>query len=355
MTAAAIALLLRPIAKGQAEAGVLDRNAHDRAIFRDQLAELDRDLERGTIVAAEADAARNEISRRLIAAASPVASRPAATPPMALLAALIVPLVAVPLYLKAGNPLLPDVPLRERLAQAAETGDEEALIAKVELHLASKPDDLQGWKVLVPAYRTAMRWADVAEAQRNILRLSQPTAESLADYGEALTMANRGEVSASAHDSLRQALALDPKLPKARFYDALALKQQGKAADAKAAFEAFLADTPEDAPWRAMLLAEMQDVSSRPPALDRQTMQDAAAMTPEDRQAMIRTMVDGLEEKLKADGNDIEGWLRLIRARSVLGDGEKAKQAFERASALFKDDSRALASLAGLAKEVGLQ
>lgn len=356
MTAVVIVALLRPIAKGQVLAEGEDRDAHDRAIFRDQLAELDRDLERGAIAAAEAEAARNEISRRLIAAASqPSAPRPLGTPPMALLAALIVPLVALPLYLKAGSPLLPDVPLKERLATAAENGDEEALIAQVELHLAAKPDDLKGWEVLVPIYRKAMRWADVAEAQRNILRLSKPTAGGLADYGEALVMANQGTVTSSAHDIVRQARALDPKLPKARFYDALALKQQGNLGAAKAAFEAFLAETPADAPWRSMLEAEIQDMASRPPALDQQTMQDASAMSAEDRQAMIRSMVDGLEEKLKANGGDIDGWLRLIRARGVLGEADKARLAYETAKVQFKDDADALAALDGLAKEMSIQ
>ena len=356
MTAVVIAGLLRPVVKGQAQPEGHDRNAYDRAIFRDQLAELDRDLERGSIAAPEAEAARNEISRRLIAAASaPEVSRPLGSPSMALLAALIVPAVALPLYLKAGNPLLPDVPLATRLEKAAETGDYEALIAKVERHLASTPDDVEGWKILVPAYRKAMHWTDVAEAQRNILRLSEPTAAGIADYGEALTMANQGLVSAEAHDIFLQALALDPKLPKARFYDALALKQEGKADDAKAAFEAFLAETPADAPWRSMLVAEMQDMSARPPALDQQTMKDASSMSPEDQQAMIRSMVDGLDAKLKANGNDIGGWLRLIRARGVLGEAGKARLAYETAKAQFKDNPDALTALDGLAKEMSIQ
>ena len=177
----------------------------------------------------------------------------------------------------------------------------------------------------------------------------------MADYGEALVMASQGMVSAQAHDIFTKALALDPKLPKARFYDALALKQEGKTDEAKAAFDAFLADTPEDAPWRPMLVAEMQDMSSRPPALDQQTMQDAAGMSSGDQQAMIRGMVDGLEEKLKANGDDLQGWLRLIRARGVLGEAEKAKSAYDTAKTQFKDNAQALATLDGLAKEMNIQ
>jgi cytochrome c-type biogenesis protein CcmH len=356
LTAVVIAVLIFPVVRAKPQAQDVDRNAFDRAVFRDQLAELDRDVERGTIGPSEAEAARNEISRRLIAAtAAPVSRSSARAPMLAVLAALIIPAVALPLYLKAGSPMLPDVPLATRLEKAAETGDYEALIVKVEKHLALNPDDLEGWKVLAPAYRRGMRWPAAADAMRNIVRLSEPNAELMADYGEALVMANQGLVSAEAHDVFGKALALDAKLPKARFFDALALKQEGKTAEAQAAFDAFLADTPADAPWRAMLLAEMQDMSSRPPALDQQTMQDASSMTAEDQQAMIRSMVDSLEEKLKADGSDLDGWLRLIRARGVLGEADKARIAYDTAKARFKDNPQAMAALDGLAKEMNIQ
>jgi cytochrome c-type biogenesis protein CcmH len=356
LTAAVIAVLIRPVLRSEALSPGHDRNDFDRAVFRDQLAELDRDAERGTIGAAEADAARNEISRRLIGTASAVPkARPLGTPYLALLAVVIIPAIALPLYLKTGSPMLPDVPLADRIENAAKTGDYDALVVKVERHLAQNPDDLEGWKVLAPAYRKGLRWADAAEAQRNIVRLSEPDAAAMADYGEAIVMANQGLVSAEAHAIISKALMLDQKLPKARFYNALALKQEGRTAEAKAAFDAFLADTPADAPWRPMLLAEMQDMSSRPPALDQKTMKDAASMKPEDQQAMIRTMVDGLEEKLKSNAADLDGWLRLIRARTVLGDTAKAKLAYDTARTQFKDNQQALAALDGLAKEMNIQ
>ena len=356
MTAAVIAVLLSPVVKSARAPADHDRNAYDRAIFRDQLLELDRDVERGSIAASEADAARNEISRRLIAAsAMPEKSRRLVSPTMALLSALIIPAIALPLYVKAGSPGLPGVPLAARLESAAANGDYEALIFKAEQHLAQNPDDLQGWKVLAPAYRSAERWNDAAEALRNILRLSKPSAAMLADYGEALVMANQGLVPAEAHGIFAQSLALDPKLPKSRFYAALALKQEGRTAEAKAAFDAFMADTPKDAPWRPMLVAEMQAMASRPPALDQQTMKDAASMSPADRQAMIRTMVDGLEEKLKADASDLNGWLRLIRSRVQLGEMDKADAAYLRAKEQFKNNAGAMHDLRILAEAMGME
>lgn len=356
MTAAVIGALLWPVIKSKPAESVAARAAYDRAVFRDQLAELDRDVERGTIGQAEADAARNEISRRLIATAEEPARTPVSGFAWAAIAAtLVVPLVALPLYLKAGNPQLPDVPHAVRMADAEKNGDMDALIEKVEQHLEANPDDLQGWQILAPAYRRAMRWDDAVEAYRNIVRLSPPDASNVSDYAEAQVMANQGIVAAPAHALFRQALALDPTFPKARFYDALALKQEGKTQEAKAAFDAFLKDTPADAPWRSMLLAEMQDMNARPPALDQQTMADASNMSASDQQAMIRSMVDGLEQKLAANPDDLDGWLRLIRARTVLGDTDKAKAAYKKALDQYAGNQDALAQISALGREMKIE
>lgn len=358
MTAAVTAALLLPVLKWGARTASAGRNAYDRAVFRDQLAELERDAARGMIGPSEAEAARNEIARRLIAVSGDdtgKAGAAGAAPWAALALAALVPLLALPLYLKSGSPGIPDVPRAARIAEAEIKGDFDALIVKVEEHLAKNPDDLEGWKVLAPNYSRAMRWNDAAEAYRNIMRLQPPDAANIAAYGEAMVMANQGLVPAAAHEQFRKALALDPKLPVARFYDALALKQEGKTAEAKAAFESFLKDSPEDAPWRQMLVAELQDLSARPPALDAETMKDAAAMSAGDQQAMIRTMVDGLEERLASSPDDLGGWLRLMRARAVLGETDKAKAAYDRATAQFAGNAEALAQLAGLAREMKIE
>ena len=356
MTAAVLAALLWPVVKSKPAETVAERAAYDRAVFRDQLAELDRDVERGTIGQAEADAARNEISRRLIAAAGEAPAKKASGLAWAAIAAtLIVPAVALPLYLKAGNPQLPDVPHAWRMENAEKNGDMDALIAKVEQHLEKNPDDLQGWQIIAPAYRKDQRWAEAAEAYRNIVRLSPPDAANISDYGEALVMGNQGIVPAPAHGLFQQALKLDPTFPKARFYDALALKQEGKTMEAKAAFEAFLKDTPADAPWRPMLEAEINDMAAKPPALDQQTMANAQNMSAGDQQAMIRGMVDGLEQKLAANPDNLDGWLRLIRARVVLGDTDKAKAAYKKALEVYSGNGDALAQIAALAREMKIE
>ena len=356
MTAAVIGALLWPVVKAKPAEDVAGRAAYDRAVFRDQLAELDRDVQRGTIGQAEADAARNEIARRLIATTQETAKRPVSGLAWAAIAAtLIVPAVALPLYLKAGNPQLSDVPHAWRMENAEKNGDMDALIEKVEQHLEANPDDVQGWQILAPAYRRAQRWDDAVVAYRNIVRLSPPDATTIADYAEAQVMANQGMVPAPAHALFQQALKIDPTLPKARFYDALALKQEGKAAEAKAAFDAFLKDTPADAPWRDMLLSEMKDMNAKPPALDQQTMANASNMSASDQQAMIRSMVDGLEQKLATNPDNLDGWLRLIRARAVLGDTDKAKAAYKKALDQYAGNQDALGQLSALGKEMNIE
>ena len=338
MTAAVLAVLLMPLWKGNA-AMAPARARYDQGVFRDQLAELDRDVARGVIGGAEAEAARNEISRRLIQAAGPQ-SEPAVGKArvMGLVGAALVPLVALPLYLNSGSPRLADVPLSARLEKAMDNQDFVALVAKVEQHLAQNPDDIEGWKVLAPAYKRKQRWQDAATAYANIVRLSQPDAATITEYGEMLVFANEGMVTAEAARAFAAALRADTKLPKARFFAALALKQEGKKDEARRAFEALLAESPADADWRPMVEAELQDLVGA-----------------EDQQATIRAMVDGLEERLKTDSGDLEGWQRLIRSRAVLKELDKAKAAYATARHHFMDRPEALAALDGLAKEMGIE
>jgi len=78
-------------------------------------------------------------------------------------------------------------------------------------------------------------------------------------------------------------------------------------------------------------------------------------MTAADRQTLIRGMVDGLEERLKADGKDLDGWRRLINARMVLGERDKAKASLDEARITMKETPDALTQLDGLAKQLGLE
>jgi len=316
MTAAVVAALLVPFMRQSAGAESPDSD-FDRAIYRDQLQELDRDAARGLIGEAEAQAARNEISRRLLQVAKPEAL--AAVNSYALLAVLLVPLIALPVYAKYGSPLLPDVPLQERLKGAIANQDFEALVATVEAHLAEAPNDVEGWKVLAPAYKRERRWSDAADAYANVLRLAPATANAIADYGEMLVFANEGMVTAEAEGAFAEALKLEATNERARYYYDMALKQEGKA-----------------------------------PTLSDEQIAAGQTMSTQDQTAMIAGMMDGLEQKLGKDSRDLEGWKRLIRARRISNEIDKAKISLDLAMNIFKDEPASLDSLRALAKELGI-
>ena len=344
-----------PVLKGRS-AGP-GRAEYDEAVFRDQLAELERDQARGLIGKVEAAAARNEIARRLISvdrnetkAASPSAGKWAV-----LLAAGFIPMAALALYLALGAPGRPDMPLKQRLDNAVANSDIPALMAKAEAHLAEKPDDAQGWEVLAPLYRGSERYADAAKAYFNILRLKGPSAELYGDYGEMLVLANAGLVPKEATQAFAAALKLDPASPKARFYAGLALKQDGRTADALTLWQALLADTKPGDSWKDVLEAQIASLSPGAPVLSDDQVAAAQTMSAGDREKMIRGMVDGLEERLKSTPADLEGWQRLIKARAVLGEKDKARAAYSSAKEQFKADMQATNALMQSAKEVGIE
>jgi len=357
LTAAVMAALVWPIMRRAPDAAT--RAQFDAAVYRDQLAELERDVARGAIGAGEAEAARNEVSRRILSTLSGDSKGSAEGSVLsarsALYATLLVPLVALPVYLWTGSPGAPDLPLQARLDSAIEANDLDALVARVESHLARNPGDIAGWQVLAPVYRRMERFDDAANAYARILSLGSPTADLFADYAEMLVYANQGLVTAAALEPLRLALKLDAKNAKARFFMGLAEKQEGKTEAALAAWKALLADSPADATWRRLVENEIAAIEQPAPGPSKEQIADAENMSPADRQTMIRGMVDGLEQRLKSDGNDLNGWRRLINARMVLGERDKAKVSLDEARVAMKQTPDALAALDTLARQLGIE
>jgi cytochrome c-type biogenesis protein CcmH len=325
------------------------------AIYKDQLAEVERDLGQGLLKPEEAEGQKAEVGRRLL-----VASREETSPgelgravPLAVV--LLVPILAFGIYALQGAPQLPDVPHAQRIAMAQQTGDVEALLVQVEDHLAKHPEDATGWKLLVPSYLSLGRFNDAAAAIAKILQLEKPTADLYAELAEALTFANQGLMTENAEKAASEALKLDARNHKALYYEALSLSQKGNRAEAIAKFKALLASAPANAPWRAAVENQIRSLSTTAPALTDEQMKAAEGQTPEQRLAMIRGMVDGLEARLAENVNDLEGWLRLIRARTVLNEQEKAREALGKAKVAFANDAAATVSIDALAKELDLR
>lgn len=384
MTAAAIFAVVWPLGRRPKAAAA----GNDVAVYRDQLDEIDRDRALGTIGTVEAEAARVEVSRRLLAAADAADAPKSRTDDagltwrrrLAALAMLVaVPLVAGPFYFTLGSPDLPGQPYAERLArvhdgvpmtaggQNTQGQSIEALIARVEAYLERNPEDGRGWELIAPVYMRIGAYEAAAKARANALRILGSTADREADYGEATMAAANGVITAEAKASFDRAIKLDPKNVSARFYLGLAAEQDGRKTEALATWRALLAEASPDAGWtdfvtRAIARVEGKPVSTPPDRAVVAAKAPAEASAPAQSQAnapdpqqndMVRGMVARLAERLQQDGTDVDGWLRLVRSYTVLGDPEKARSAVANARRAIAGDPDKLRRLDAGLKELG--
>ena len=338
LTTATVAALLWPLLRMRLPAR--DRLSGELAIYRDQLAELERERAVGTLGAAEAAAARTEIERRMLAAGDAATATATGTGkaasssdavqkwlPPAL--SLFVPLLALGLYLQVGRPGLPAAPFAER-------GTEQ------------------------PAPSRQMDVAGLLKEARARLAQDPNDAEALAALAEGLTLEAGGTVTQPALEALQRALKARPDDARILYYLGLHEAQSGDSKAAIARWRDLEAKSPPDASWLPMLRAEIARVAkaagievppsqapqSTMPTPSREQQEAMAQLTPEQRQQTIRTMVEGLAARLAAAPQDRAGWLRLANAWKVLGENANAADAYARADTLAPVDARILADWA---------
>lgn len=393
------ALLLRAVMR---RGGALRSAAEaDLGLYRDQLAEVERDAERGTISAAEAERSRIEISRRILDADRAAKARGAS----AARGPLFVPVLAVLallggafwLYRDVGAPGYPDLPIADRIERAKalradrpSQAEAEAkatlpaapapdpayaeLLERLRKAVAANPNDLTGQQLLARNEAKVGNFAAAAQAQRKVIQIvgKNATADDYATLSDLYVQATGGYVSPEAEEAAGEALARDPKNGTARFFVGLMWAQTGRPDLAFEFWRALLEDGPEDAPWIAPirdqigLLASAAGVRYMPPpppgapmagALKGPSAEDVAAaadMSSEDRMAMIRGMVGQLSERLYSEGGSVGEWARLISSLGVLGDTDKAKEAWDKAQAAFAGQEDALSALRTAAEQAGV-
>jgi len=325
LTTATVGVLLIPLLRRTV--GTTDRLDNDLAIYRDQLAEIERERAAGTVSASDAEAARTEVERRLLAAAEQDREATTSSPTLHRflppLLCILVPLFALGLYLEIGRPGLPSAPFVAGAKPAAPEPaiDLNKLVAEARAKLAAHPDD----------------------------------PDALSALGELLTQQADGVVSEPAVDAFTKALAKNPNDARALFYLGLHEAQSGDSKAALARWRDLEARSAPDAPYLPMLRSNMQQVAksaglpepkSDMPQPSQDQMQAMAKLSPEERQKAIHSMVDGLAAKLATDPGDRSGWLRLANARRVLGENDKAVEAFAKADALGPLDPPELANWA---------
>jgi cytochrome c-type biogenesis protein CcmH len=392
-----------------------EQGASDIAVYHDQLQELDRDVTDGLIDEEQADAARIEIKRRILAVDD--GARTTAMPGLssqvrsfALIGSTgILVLGSVMLYAVIGSPDLalthpassggasPSAGFPRHLTAlegflAADTtpdssGERQAGLPTVEemtqrlaARLASNPTDIQGWRTLGWSYLNIGRFSAAADAYAKAIELDPNNVELRGGLVEALVGSADGTVTTEAKSAIAETLRIDPKNARARYFDGLAHEQAGDKTAALAAWSDLLKEHVADESWaselRTRVSALRRDIgldqsaavdepepasqaSPEPPRTSGKgpspkDVQAADALLPADRAAMIRGMVENLASRLEQSPRDADGWIKLIRSRVVLGEGGLAREALAHGLAAFADDTTERGRIAAAAQELGV-
>jgi len=378
----------------------LERADYDIAVYREQLAAVDRDLARGILDAETADRTRTEIARRILDADRHRADAAQASAPprvnMAMAGAVAAVLLggSVGLYALHGVPGYGDLPLQARLAATEERRAERPrqaeaeaqaaafrpeapqrapeyldLVERLRQTVAQRPGDPRGLALLARNEAALGNFAAAYDAQRRLIDAlgAAATADHFADLADMMVLAAGGYVSPEAEAVLGQALSRDAQNGPARYYVGLMQAQNGRPDLAFDIWRALLEQSAPDAPWVPAIRGQIEDVAARagrryqlppegaPPAGP--SAADIAAaddMSPEDRMDMIRGMVASLSDRLATQGGTPGEWARLIGALGVLGDTESATAIYAEARDVFADDPEGLAAISEAARGVGV-
>jgi cytochrome c-type biogenesis protein CcmH len=241
-----LVLVLGPLLK-PARAPVT-REAFDRAVYRDQLKELEREVARGAVAESEAATARLELQRRLLAADSEDKPAPggARKPLLALALALTIVLIAGGLYLRLGSPGLPDDPYAGRQAERDQVAQQQAqinqirgMVAKLADEMKQHPDDLEGWLRLGRSYAVLGQADDAAAAFAAAEKLKPNDPAVLMAEAQALMAGHplSEPIAPQVIALLERIQAIDPDEPAVLWYLGLHAAQQGDFTTARADWE----------------------------------------------------------------------------------------------------------------------
>ncbi|MEQ1648841.1 MAG: c-type cytochrome biogenesis protein CcmI [Hyphomicrobiaceae bacterium] len=428
MIVAASLFLAAPFLRADASARAPDP-ATEANVYRDQLAEIDRELADGAIDATQAEASRLEIKRRVFAlqrdADAPV--RILALIERKFFAGIIAGGIALGgtiLYAFNGSPDIPSArrtstatpasvgPNHPPIAGAAQPGPSaqvggvpqaqalssvDEMVDRLVQRLTKSPGDADGWRMLGWSYFRTDRYQEAAAAYAKASALQPSVGALKTAWAEALVRAADGKVTPESLRLSEEALKLDAKDPRARYFIGLAKEQAGDASGALDAWIALLRDANSTDDWEAEVRQQTQElakasgidigarlpVSPTGPGILGKLKQEAASadatqpaatapqqsiqrgptaadvkaaesLSASDRTVMIRSMVDGLQTRLDANPRDADGWIKLLRSRVVLGEMDQAKAALARALKVFADTPSVRDQISATAREVGI-
>lgn len=366
LTFAVLVMLALPLLRRQG--GPVIRAAFDMQVYRDQLRELEKDLERGVVTAEQADAARLEIHRRLLAADTEARAAGAGQGALpgrrgriltTVMLAILLPVLAFGLYGRLGSPGYPDRPHTERMAEMLGLSPDQAKALRTTAETMTKAlSDGSGkqsdWVALGQTWQQLGDYTKALNAYDQAAEKGPLDAASWASMGEANVMASNGQVMPGAKEAFLKALAQDRNDPRSRYYLGMAAVQAGDAPRGIAIWRDLSQDSPPDAPWMRMLRSRIaqaaqeagippMSVSPRHP-LDSRPVETVAlpsgsapppdqqapseeGFTP-DQKAMVDSMIQRLKDRLATSPQDPEGWARLGKSLGVLKDYDGSVKAY---------------------------
>jgi cytochrome c-type biogenesis protein CcmH len=361
----------------------------DLTVYRDQLAEVDRDLERATIGPDEAARLRAEIGKRVLeadrarhAAAAETGAATSKPAVVALILAITLP-GALGAYWVLGAPGYPDMGLKSRLAELdagiANRPTQEAELqsigrardAALDDRLATELGQITDPAALRERFRAAFEAGKRQEALRVQERLlavlgDAATSNDQANLALALVAEADGYVSPEAEAALRRSLQTDMGNELARYLVGEMFLQGGRFDQTFRFWRPLAEGGNPGAPWTASIrerigtIAELAGVryalpeGTAPPGPTSGDIAAAGEMSAEDRQAMIEGMVGQLSERLATEGGTVEEWNRLIRSLAVLERLPEAQTIYDEAKAKFEGRPAELSFLRLAAVESGL-
>ena len=359
------------------------------ALYKAQLAEVDRDVARDVIAPDEAERAKAEIARRLIAASrqerhageSPIGR------PVAVVAALLMLVVAGGTYVSLGAPGYPDLPQAERIAMgdavranrpsqaAAEAlapvlappeveADYLASVEQLREMVPQRGDDLQGWELLARHEANLRDYAAAAAAQGRVVEIkgAEATADDLMRHADLLVAAADGYVSPEAETVVRRLLDIDPNSIAGRYYIGAMYDQTDRPDLALRFWRSILDSGAEETFHMALARAQADMTAARagvdytpPPPVTVATEDLLTTETFDDETlARVEGMVNGLADRLATQGGTVDEWARLIVSYSVLGEDESARAVLAEARDVFGASDDAVAVLDDAAARAGL-
>ena len=351
----------------------------DLLIYKDQLVEVEKDLEKGVLSKSESDAARIEVSRRILLAdkRSKLEKQTVNNPQypskiITLIISILILAGSLSIYAFLGNPRLPDMPLQARLAEIKENrsqrisqeeaellvpdeiieapSDYLALVSKLRIAMKERPNDIQGLRLLALHEFRLGKYRSARKAHLKIIDVlgETATAKDLIDFAEVMIVATNGYVSPEAEFILRRGLEMKPNDGRARYYSGLSMAQSGRPDVTLRLWENLLNEGPDDAPWIPLIKEQIVDVArlvgvnlaqDQLPGPTSEQINSAETMSDVDRKEMIQGMVSSLSNRLANEGGTVNEWARLIRALGVLGETANASKIWIEAQTIFERNS----------------